>query len=540
MVNLLASLNSADEIHLLIGYSNITNSRVTSIINAKAIPILIVPEGSKLSPSITTHCNEEKLKILIDNDFSESNIRKHLTTLGRSEVNKIVDKVFVTLSQAQLETKQYIYRQCRALRIPINTTDCPELCTFTLLSTHSQGDFQMGVTTNGKGCKLASRLRRELVSHLPPNVDKICDKVGDLRKQIQEQDKILLEELEVGEHDDDSITSHKFNSLVHEFDQTQEEIKLRRNRWLSQIVEYYPLSKLADLSIKDLKTIYKESSLKDTIAQENVAHLSKKGKITLVGSGPGSVSLLTVGALQAINQADLILADKLVPQQVLDLIPKTHGPKLFIARKFPGNAEKAQEELLAMALDGLKQNQFVLRLKQGDPYIFGRGGEEYTFFQERGYEPTVVPGISSALAAPVLAQIPMTHRDVADQVLICTGTGRKGAVPNLPFFEPSRTTIFLMALHRIVDLIPLLIEQKGWVRDLPVAIIERASCPDQRVIRTTLEKVAEAVETCGSRPPGLLVTGYACNVIYKQLAEETTKVEEGFECGFDISKLLVA
>ena len=117
--------------------------------------------------------------------------------------------------------------------------------------------------------------------------------------------------------------------------------------------------------------------------------------------------------------------------------------------------------------------------------------------------------------------------NVADQVLICTGTGRRGTLPNLPEFIKSRTTVFLMALHRVVDLILKLIDDKNWDPNLPAAIIERASCPDQRIVRTTLSNVAQAVEACGSRPPGLLVTGYACEVITKPNTDEKWVIEEG-------------
>lgn len=535
MTNLLTSLNIRGEKILLIGYSNVTNLRINSIIETHAYPILVIPEDFTLPTSVKQHQATGKLVVIDDSEYA-SNIDHYLTKIGRLEVDDVIDRVFVTLPQHQINLKEEIFRRCKRLRIPINTTDSPQFSTFTLLSSYTHGDFQLGVTTNGKGCKLASRLKREIVNKLPSDIDLICDKVGELRRQIQIEDEVGFE---IGDDDDDSVNTHKFNSLVHEFNQTQEEIKGRRNRWLSQIVEYYPLSKLATLSIEDLRFAY-DKYKRDNKQEVECELLHKKGKIALVGSGPGSVALLTLGALQTIHQADLILADKLVPQEVLDLIPKNHGPELFIARKFPGNAERAQEELLTLGLQALQKGKFVLRLKQGDPYIFGRGGEEYNYFAEHGYEPIVIPGISSALAAPVVAGIPMTHREVADQVLICTGTGRKGAVPNLPSFVPSRTTVFLMALHRIVELIPVLVEEKGWLPDLPVAIVERASCPDQRVIRTTLAKLGEAVELCGSRPPGLLVTGYACELIHKNPNLKNWLVSEGFQYDFNNYRISVA
>ena len=184
----------------------------------------------------------------------------------------------------------------------------------------------------------------------------------------------------------------------------------------------------------------------------------------------------------------------------------------------------------------------VVRLKQGDPYIFGRGGEEFNFFKDHGYIPVVLPGISSSLACTVLAQIPATQRDIADQVLICTGTGRKGALPIIPEFVESRTTVFLMALHRANVLITELLKH-GWDGDVPAAIVERGSCPDQRVTRTLLKWVPEVVEEIGSRPPGVLVVGKAVNaLVEKDLInfDESRKfvIDEGFrEFEVDVDSL---
>ena len=255
----------------------------------------------------------------------------------------------------------------------------------------------------------------------------------------------------------------------------------------------------------------------------------RRGQITLVGSGPGNPELLTQAALRAINTADLVLADKLVPAEVLALIPRR--TEVYIARKFPGNAERAQEELQARGLAGLRQGKKVIRLKQGDPYIFGRGGEEYLFFKEHGFEVDVIPGLTSALTATALSDITATHRGVADQVLICTGTGRKGALPSPPEYVKSRTTVFLMALHRIEDLVKSLVGN-GWPEEIPCAVVERASCKDQRVIRTRIADVAKAIEREGSRPPGLLVVGWGCDVLKGERKGEEWIIQEGLRGEF--------
>jgi len=583
-MSILASLNCHDEVHLFVGISGITYSRVQSVLFNNAKPIIISHDPKIPIPSNLKHLIQDNNIPLHQRPF-DSEI--DLLTLGRSQVGGIVDKVYVNLSSNYHPLKKQIFEKCQIYRIPINTTDSSEFSTFTFLSTYKDGDFQLGITTSGKGCKLANRIKREIVSQLPKDLGKVCETVGELRKRIQDEDRLKLAqlykseyenflEMESGEHEEDSVQSSRFNTFISEFNMSEAQKKLQRSRWLSQVVEYYPFSKLASLSLDDLSSAYSNSSIEGekssststakqqetttdssapvasssssssqidktigdsstgynpanqttTTLTTSLPEISKKGSISLVGAGPGSVSLLTLGALSEINTADLVLADKLVPQQVLDLIPfKTEK---FIARKFPGNAEAAQEELLQMGINALKEGKKVVRLKQGDPYIFGRGGEEYKYFEGQGYTPIVLPGITSALSSTVNSKIPATQRDVADQVLICTGTGRRGVLPNLPEFVKSRTTVFLMALHRINDLVPELIA-KGWDPKVPANIVERSSCPDQRITRTRLEDLVDAVEAIGSRPPGLLVVGYACEVLNKPLLNERWVVEEGYE-----------
>jgi uroporphyrin-III C-methyltransferase len=350
--------------------------------------------------------------------------------------------------------------------------------------------------------------------------------LGSLRTRLQSEDGLHASGI-----DDDAEQSKDLNTLILDEEDFQAS-KSRRMRWLTQICEYYPLSKLTQLTADDIVALldqYRQDSQKEPTNDIPIpVLLPKQGTITLVGAGPGHPDLLTQSALHAINTADLVLADKLIPAEVLALIPRR--TELYIARKFPGNAEKAQQELQERGLTALREGKTVIRLKQGDPFIFGRGGEEVLFFRERGFKVCVIPGLTSALTATALAGIPGTHRGVADQLVICTGTGRKGALPELPEFSKSKTVVLLMALHRIDEMVVAL-GKVGWSDDVPCAVVERASCRDQRVIRTKLGSVARAIEVEGSRPPGLLVLGEACRVLHPQQEKEWV-VEEGLDAEF--------
>ena len=562
---LLAGLNSQSNIHLIIGTNPLASTRCTQSLNAGAHPILIAPEGAELHYGLQKHIDAGDLKwekkVFEDAD---------LFRLGREEIDHVVDAVFVTLASRDQQIAAAISQVCKRNRIPINVVDAPHLCTFTLLSVHTDGPLQIGVTTNGRGCKLASRIRREIAASLPPKIGEACSRLGDVRKRIQEEDKLAAS----GDSDDSVDQTAQFNKLI---TAATENLKTRRMRWLSQVCEYWPLKRLAMIKDEDVEAMLSAYSAASSASVESSQanwvqggkyDLEKRiGKVILAGSGPGHPDLLTQATLKAINNADLILADKLVPSGVLDLIPRR--TPVQIARKFPGNADKAQEELLEMALAGVKEGKTVLRLKQGDPFIYGRGGEEVDFLRQHGYgdQVVVLPGITSALSAPLFAAIPPTQRDVADQVLICTGTGKKGKPPTPPEYVPSRTVVFLMALHRIGGLVeeltahlPPIEQPEGqsageddaaslaaheerelkrtlWPKNTPCAVVERASCPDQRVIRTTLEHVAEAIESEGSRPPGLLIVGRACQALYKMESGRIWSVEEGFR-GLEVDDVL--
>ena len=532
---LLTSFDCSGQVHLIVGSNPLAGARCAKSLGVGAKVKLIAPDSETLHYGLRQRIETGEVQ-WIQREFRSED----LTTLGRTEVDQVVDLVFVTIpvecaqcmrfwarGQERITNKiwiaTYISNQCRRLRIPVNVADAPHLCSFTLLSTYSDGPLQVGVTTSGNGCKLSNRIKREITNTLPSGMGAACIRLGQLRRSLWEEDH---GETDIFDEDvDGADQKSNFNALV--LPEDADAAKTRRTRWLSQICEYWPLEKLAGFTDNDIGPI-----LESYINANNVRDvpptldsLPHRGRIQLVGSGPGHPDLLTTASVNAISSADLVLADKLVPQPVLALVPRR--AVVHIARKFPGNADKAQEEFLKLGLEGLQKGLNVVRLKQGDPYIYGRGAEEFKFFEGHGYTPTVFPGITSSLSAPLFACIPPTHRGVADQVLICTGTGRKGAAPEMPEYVNTRTTVFLMALHRLGDMVRDL-KKKGWPMELPCAVIERASCSDQRIVRSTLENVCFAVEEVGSRPPGLIVVGWACEVVKKLDGKKWVVEEEGF------------
>ena len=274
----------------------------------------------------------------------------------------------------------------------------------------------------------------------------------------------------------------------------------------------------------------------------------QRAQVVLLGTGPGSPLLLTQIAHQYLTctdpsspfYVDLFLSDKLVPSPILDLIPPSRRARtstgavlgvvdparpwgdtargadcVHIARKFPGNAEASQEELYDLGLAALRAGRRVARLKQGDPLVFGRVGEELLRFRSHGFEPVLVPGMSAALAGAGTAGLMLTMRGVAGGLSIGTGVGRGGKDEAVEPYERNKTRVLLMGVGRLAQLVERMLaprEERGgaYPPHTPIAVVERGSLPDQRVISTTLSNVVRAMNDIGAhRPPAMLVIGWA-------------------------------
>lgn len=230
--------------------------------------------------------------------------------------------------------------------------------------------------------------------------------------------------------------------------------------------------------------------------------------MALVGSGPGDPDLLTVQAVRMLKEASLVISDRLVSKEILALV----DCELRIAKKRPGCAEEAQEEIYEWTREAVLAGRNVVRLKIGDPFLFGRGGEEVLEFRKLGVEPIIVPGVSSSYAAPLAANIPLTHRGVSNSVLISTGYGREQSVVEIPEYVSDRTVVLLMAVGRIGE-IAANMTAMGYPKTTPVAIIERATTPEQRTLIGTLETIDFVAKRDEAKAPSTIIIGEVVNVL---------------------------
>jgi uroporphyrin-III C-methyltransferase len=231
------------------------------------------------------------------------------------------------------------------------------------------------------------------------------------------------------------------------------------------------------------------------------------GKVYLVGAGPGDPKLLTVRAVELLRAADVVIYDRLVGESIVHLAPEK-AEKIYVGKR-TGKHEVPQDKITELIVEKAQLGGRVVRLKGGDPFIFGRGGEEAEALAEKGIDFEVVPGISSAVAAPMYAGIPLTHRDYAASVAIITGhrAGDAGRVIDWARIAASvDTMVILMGVESLQSITEKLIEG-GLSPETPAAIIESGTLPQQRTIIGKIGTIAKEAERKQVKPPAVIVIG---------------------------------
>jgi uroporphyrinogen III methyltransferase/synthase len=233
----------------------------------------------------------------------------------------------------------------------------------------------------------------------------------------------------------------------------------------------------------------------------------KPGKVYLVGAGPGDPDLLTLKAAALLKRAEVVIYDRLVHDETLALCnPKAE--QIYMGQPVGKHASR-QNEIHSLLLEKAQECKIIVRLKGGDPFLFGRGGEEAEFLAEHGIPFEVVPGVSAALAAPLAACIPVTHRDVASSVAIVTGHEIEGRSRiDWDALGKLDTLVFLMGVHNLQRIVQNLIEH-GRSPETPAALIQSAFWPSQRIVSGTLADIVCEAARAGIQPPATLIVGNA-------------------------------
>jgi uroporphyrin-III C-methyltransferase len=237
------------------------------------------------------------------------------------------------------------------------------------------------------------------------------------------------------------------------------------------------------------------------------------GRVALVGGGPGDPGLITVRGRRLLAEADAVVVDRLAPRELLgELDPAV---EVVDVGKAPHGRGPTQEEISALLVDRARRGLRVVRLKGGDPFVLGRGGEEMLACARAGVPVEVVPGVSSAVAGPAAAGIPVTHRGIAADFAVVSGhldpTGPGSTVDWQALADGPATLVLLMALDRL-DAVAAELVKRGRPGRTPVAVVRRATLADQQVLVATLDTVATEVARTGLRPPAVVVVGEVVSV----------------------------
>jgi uroporphyrin-III C-methyltransferase/precorrin-2 dehydrogenase/sirohydrochlorin ferrochelatase len=232
------------------------------------------------------------------------------------------------------------------------------------------------------------------------------------------------------------------------------------------------------------------------------------GGVALVGGGPGDPELITVRGRRLLAQADVVVADRLAPQELLAELPPQ--VEVIDAAKIPYGRAMAQDAINAVLIDRAKAGKFVVRLKGGDPFVFARGYEEVIACVDAGIPVTVVPGVTSAIAVPALAGVPVTHRHVTHEFVVVSGHVAPGHPESLVNWNAlaamSGTIVLLMAVERI-ELFTKALLEGGRPADTPVLVVQHGTTTSQRTLRASLNDAPERIREEGIRPPAIIVIG---------------------------------
>jgi len=380
------------------------------------------------------------------------------------ESTDIVNQSVIIAATNDDKTNALVSSLAHESRIPINVVDSPDLSSFIMPAIVDRSPIVIAISSAGKAPVLARIIRAKLETIIPSAYGNLAEIAGEYREKVKQRFVNLKDRRKFWE----SIFSGVIAEKV--FAGRSEEAKSDLEKHLASSVEM------------DL------------------------GEVYLVGAGPGDPDLLTFKALRLMQQADVVLYDRLVSKGVMELVRR--DAELIYVGKKGGSESTRQIDINERLVELAKSGKRVCRLKGGDPFIFGRGGEEIETLSDNGIPFQVVPGITAASGCASYAGIPLTHRDFSQSCRFVTAHLKDGT-SNLPwgeFVEEQQTVVFYMALISANHICQQLMAC-GMREDMPVALIERGTTPEQKVYTTSLSKLPDLLNNKEIHAPTLMIVG---------------------------------
>jgi uroporphyrin-III C-methyltransferase/precorrin-2 dehydrogenase/sirohydrochlorin ferrochelatase len=390
----------------------------------------------------------------------------HITLINKSfDQTDIKDYSIIIAATDDSSVNSSISAIAQVKKIPVNVVDSPELSSFIMPSIVDRSPLIIAVSSSGKAPVLSRMIRAKLETVIPSAYGILADIAGEYRQKVKD----------------------RFST-----------IKDRRAFWeavFSGVIAEKVFSGRISEAKEDI-----HRKLDDSVEMD-------LGEVYLVGAGPGDPDLLTFKALRLIQQADVVLYDRLVSKGVMELV-RRDSELIYVGKKGGSDKSTRQVDINDQLVELAKSGKRVCRLKGGDPFIFGRGGEEIESLSEHGIPFQVVPGITAASGCSSYAGIPLTHRDYSQSCRFVTAHLKNGTtkLPWEEFIIDQQTIVFYMALSGAKYICEKLMEH-GMDKDMPIAIIEKGTMPEQKVYISSLIELPDLLEREDIHAPTLMIVG---------------------------------
>lgn len=441
---------------LIVGAGEVAARKLELMIKTPAHITIVAPRVCNTVKQLAKHENIR----LIEREFIDTDLE---------------DKDIVFVATNNSDTNQYIHDCARQKKVLVNVVDNTPLCQFITPSIVDRSPIIVAMSSGGVAPVLLRYLRQKLETILPTNLNRL------------------------------GAFSEKFREKVK---QTLNNVTARRYFWES--IFDGDIAEMVEKGQHEKADSAFENAL--TAAAQNTPI---QGQVYLVGAGPGDPDLLTFRALRLMQKADVVVYDRLVSPQILELV-RRDAEKIYVG-KAKSNHTVPQDDINQLMVDEAKKGNRVVRLKGGDPFIFGRGGEEIQALIQHGIEFQVVPGITAASGAASYAGIPLTHRSHAQSVVFATGHLKDGSI-NLNWqalAQVNQTIVFYMGLTGLSVICDQLIEH-GLPKETPIALIQSATTEDQVVVTGNLKNILDNPAVESLQPPTLIIVGTVVS-LHKQL-----------------------
>ena len=442
--------------------------RFPLFVNLDKLPVLVVGGGEiaerKINLIIKANANVEvlarKFTPNVEQIISKKKLKKIKKSLDISTLSSNYSLIIAATDNKQVNKK--LFNFAKKNNILINVVDQPELCTCTFGSIVERGDLVVAISTGGSAPVFARNLREKLETLLPQSTKQLIDFSSTIREKV--------------------IRSFsQFNKRRIFWELFFDNFATKKNITKSN------LTKLSNQLIKSLRN-------------------KNSGEVFLVGAGPGDPELLTLRALHLIQKADVCIYDNLVSKDILELVRR--DAHMIYAGKLRNNHTIEQKEINKLLVNYAKKGLRVLRLKGGDPFMFGRGGEEISELMAKKIKFQVVPGITAAMGVSAYAGIPLTHRDYSQSCMFITGHEKNGELNinwnNLT--NENQTIVIYMGLNSLPTIAQNLIDY-GMRKDMPIALVQEGTTENQKVVVSTISRVNAKILKTDIQSPVIIIIG---------------------------------